>query len=401
MIDKRTPRKLNKSLDSKLRGKLDMYDALNVSVTEDGRDGDGNGGVIKPIKSNFAMNMEDEDGSVKYVLGKCIDSKYDVIYFFVHVPDNTSLDGVYAYDPNGYLPDDHDVDDVVAVYRSSSFNFDPEMFVKADITYTQQRFINGEDEYEDTPMLFFTDNKNEPKKLNILRAITNEGPSAANEATEADFILACTKTPVDPPTAEWENDTSVTGNEFLNVEGFQFAYQCVYKDSNESAISTYSDVYVPPGYLNYSPSGSSSLFSSNNALRITVPTTDMSSEVESIKILGRRGESGSWFLLSEVPKGVNYLFNNTEVNSAIPRDVQTKDYDALPYRAQAQTIIDNRLMYGNYVENRDQASISATITPKPQERPADFSVYDVTATPATVPSPHTTSSGAQNKNLGL
>ena len=399
MIDKRTPRKLNKSLDSKLRGKLDMYDALNVSVTEDGRDGDGNGGVIKPIKSNFAMNMEGEDGSVKYVLGKCIDSKYDVIYFFVHVPDNTSLDGVYAYDPNGYLPDDHDVDDVVAVYLSSSFNFDPELFVKADITYTQQRFINGDDEYEDTPMLFFTDNKNEPKKLNILRAITEEGPAATDG--ESDFILACTKTPVDPPTAVWTNDTSVTGNEFLNVEGFQFAYQCVYKDSNESAISTYSDVYIPPGYLNYSPSGSSSLFNSNNALEITVPTGDMSSEVESVKILGRRGESGSWFLLSEVDKGVTYLFNNTEVNAAIPRDVQTKDYDALPYRAQAQTIIDNRLMYGNYVENRDQASISATITPKPQERATDFAVYNVSAIPATVPSPYTTDDGAQNKNMGF
>ena len=401
MIDKRTPRKLNKSLDSKLRGKADMYDALNVSVAEDGRDGEGNGGVIKPIKSNFAMNMLDGDDSVKYVLGKCIDSKYDVIYFFVHVPDNTALDGVYAYDPNGYLPVDHDVDDIVTVYSSSSFSFDEGLFVKADITYTQQRFTADTVDYEDTPMLFFTDNKNEPKKLNILRAVTDSGPASDDAEGEADFILACTKTPIDPPTAAWENDTSVTGNEFLNIEGFQFAYQCVYKDSNESAISTYSDVYIPPGYLNYTPSGSSSLFNSNNALRITVPSTDMSSEVESVKILGRRGESGSWFLLSEVDKGVTYLFNNTEVNAAIPRDVQTKDYDALPYRAQAQTIIDNRLMYGNYVENRDQASISATITPKPQERPIDFAVYEVTATPATVPSPHTFDSGAQNKNIGF
>lgn len=401
MIDKRLPRKLNKSSDSKIRDKADMFEALNVSISEDGRQGEGNGGVIKPIKSNFAMNMLDADDNVKYVLGKCIDSKYDVIYFFVHVPDDTTLDGVYAYDPNGYLPVDHDVNDVVTIYNSASFNFDPTLFVKADITYTQQRFVDESNDYEDTPMLFFTDNKNEPKKLNILRAITNEGPAASDGATEADFILACTKTPVNPPTANWENDTSVTGNEFLNIEGFQFAYQCVYKDANESAISTYSDVFVPPGYLNYTPNGSSALFNSNNALLITVPQDDISSEVESIKILGRRGESGSWFLLSEITPGATYLFNNTEVNSAIPRDVQTKDFDALPYRAQAQTIIDNRLMYGNYVENRDQASISATITPVTAERPSDFAVYEVTASPATTPSTYTTSSGAQNKNLGF
>ena len=122
MIDKRLPRKLNKSSDSKIRDKADMFEALNVSISEDGRQGEGNGGVIKPIKSNFAMNILDADESVKYVLGKCIDSKYDVIYFFVHVPDDPTLDGVYAYDPNGYLPVDHDVNDVVTIYNSASFN---------------------------------------------------------------------------------------------------------------------------------------------------------------------------------------------------------------------------------------------------------------------------------------
>ena len=414
MIDKRLPRKLNKSADSRVRSKTDMFDAVNVSISEDNRSGDGNAGVIKPLKSNISLNVLDNDSNTKYVIGKCIDSKYDVIYFFVHNPSDTSLDGVYAYDPDGYLPIDHDVNDIVTIYTSENFGFEPDMFVKADITYTQQRFIftDGEGDeaveydYEDTPMLFFTNNKNEPKKLNILRAITGDGPNVdtagGSEAAEKDFIIACPKTPVQPPLGEWGNDTSVPGNEFLNIEGFQFAYQCVYIDQNETAISTYSDVYVPPGYLSYNGQGDTIAMDANNMVKITIPTDDISDEVKSIKVLGRRGESGSWFLLGSVTKSNPvFNFNNTEVNSAIPRDIQTKDFDSLPYRAQAQTIIDNRLMYGNYVEGRDQSNVSATITPQPEERPIDFAIYDVTAIPSVVPSPTVNGSGAQNKNMGF
>ena len=156
------------------------------------------------------------------------------------------------------------------------------------------------------------------------------------EAAELDFITACPKTPVEPPVAEWVNDTTVPGNEFMNVEGFQFAYQCVFRDSNESAISTYSDIYVPPGYLRYTPGNPSALMNGVNALNITVPAGDISGEVESVKILGRRGDRGSWFLLKEMTPAQasdgGYLFNNTEINAAIPRDIQTKDFDNLPYR---------------------------------------------------------------------
>ena len=231
MIDKRLPRKLNKALDSRLLPKSDMSDALNVSITEDSRGEGGNAGVLKPIKSNFELNFPIGENSK--VLGKCIDSKYDVVYFFCHFPDKTSKDGVYAYDPTGFLPDDHDQDDIIEIFTSSRFNFDASLFVKADMTYTQQRFLDTEKDldYEDTPMLFFTDNKNEPRKLNVLRAVTDDLSNTA-DATVDDFITACPKTPVTPITAVWANDATLPKNEFLNIEGFQFAYQGVYKDTN-------------------------------------------------------------------------------------------------------------------------------------------------------------------------
>ena len=116
-IDKKAPRKLNKSSDAKVRKADEMFDALNVSVSEDGKGGNGNGGVLKPIKSNVQLNMLDNDNYEKFVLGKCVDTKYNVVYFFVHSPNNINNDGVYAYDPDGYLPVDHDVNDIVTIYN--------------------------------------------------------------------------------------------------------------------------------------------------------------------------------------------------------------------------------------------------------------------------------------------
>ena len=401
MIDKRLPRKLNKALDSRLLPKSDMSDALNVSITEDSRGEGGNAGVLKPIKSNFELDMPNSISGNALVLGKCIDSKYDVVYFFLHFPDSTSKDGVYAYDPTGFLPDDHDQDDIIEIFTSSRFDFDESLFVKADMTYTQQRFLDADNDldYEDTPMLFFTDNKNEPRKLNVLRAVTDD-LSNTGTATVDDFITACPRTPVTPITAVWANDPALPKNEFLNIEGFQFAYQGVYKDTNETAISTYSDIYVPPGYLTYTGSSDNSLMNQNNTLELTVPVSTLSSEIDDVKILGRRGDRGSWFLLGTVANGstdVTFSFNNSTVNSAVPRDVQTKDFDALPHRAEAQTIVDNRLMYGNYVENRDdETSVAGTITPIAQLRPEDFKTYEITAIPSVVPSPH-----ENNKNIGF
>ena len=60
MIEKKRPRKLNSSKDSRVRGADEMYDALNVQVSSDydgdGSDADGNPGgnvgVLKPAYGN-------------------------------------------------------------------------------------------------------------------------------------------------------------------------------------------------------------------------------------------------------------------------------------------------------------------------------------------------------------
>ena len=49
-----------------------------------------------------------------------------------------------------------------------------------------------------------------------------------------------------------------------------------------------------PGYLRYTGQSELALLNAYNAIDIIVPDDDMSSEVDSIKIMARRGNTGSW-----------------------------------------------------------------------------------------------------------
>ena len=401
MINKVVPRKLNQSSDSKIRGKDDMFDAINVSIWGDvrGEDG-GNEGVIKPVKSNVLCDGSGafDESSDKVVLGKIIDNKYDVIYFFVYCT-SVNKSGVYAYDPTNYLSPNHQPESIFKVYTTSEFNFHPESFVKGDITYIQKKQTYGDTVYEDAPILFFTDNKNEPRKLNVLRAIYD--PLVNNYVSGSldiqDFITACPKTPTKPPTFTFVEDPTMPYSEFKNVNGFQFAYQLVYKDSNVSAMSTFSEIAVPPSYITQATLTTANL-NIHNVCRVTIPMDQISQEVDKVKIVARRGNDGAFFeIKEELPPptgGFQIDFKNDTINVAVSNDDQIKAFDNLPKRSEAQSIVDNRLFYGNYVEGFDNVQASAIITPVTRERSPDFTNYEIKIHPATCLSANLTANGA-------
>ena len=114
MIDKLFPRKLNRSLDSRLRRPEDMIDAINVVIgdefSQSGGDADstvGDVGVIKPVVSNRGIDYNSDLDSIPTerwtkILGSVSDDQLGVIYFFVWC-SFAPAQGVYAYDVRGSL----------------------------------------------------------------------------------------------------------------------------------------------------------------------------------------------------------------------------------------------------------------------------------------------------------
>lgn len=369
MIDKRLPRSLNNSADSRIRGVDEMTDALNILVTGESSNGSADGsvtgdaGVVKPINGNaVSATMEDyfSDGFTKVVIGSVADDKYGFLYFFVF-SENASETGVYRVNTNL---------NVERVFTSPYFNFPSDGFVKADVVHLNAQNV---DEDERT-ILYFTDNVNEPRKIDVNRALTVDFTSYI-ERDILDFICACPRHPVQPAECFFDFDVDSNYNNFKDKSGFQFAYQTVYYSGEESAISTYSAYAIPSSYI----TAGNTVVPSNlveNRCVIRIPRDGYSRETQYLRILTRQHSSENWFLVDQIAPDfgdyTEYNFYNERLLTAIPEYEVSKQFDNLPKRAQAQTFSENRLFYGNYVEGFDPIPTNVTISAQYAQRGQDF-----------------------------
>lgn len=249
-------------------------------------------------------------------------------------------------------------------------------------------------------MLFFTDNKNEPRSINVRRCIETDeqftgNPFGYSGQELKDFINACPRVPEKPIQFSFQNITDEDAVEFesnfKDSDGLVFAYQNVYKNGYVSSLSSFSKVAYPPAIAtlgNRTPEE----ISVSNSMLLTIPKQN--NEVRSIRILYKEGDGGVWKLIDQV--GANEDFNNTNytfvgdeetagaysfykerIYPVIPLSESSKNFDKLPAIAQSQAVSGNRLMYGNYQEGFDQVPTSSSSTVVYKDRLADLKTFDI------------------------
>ena len=377
MIDKVFPRKLNSSKDTRLHAQDEMLDAVNVTFDDNGVDfqagvttATGNFGVLKPIKGNVAVNNGDghslANGSK--VIGSCNDDRAGRIYYFVYSPV-ANQSGVYFYETSS--------NSLKKLLTSNLFNFRGNSFVDGNVVYiaNSDRAAGATDL---KPILFFTDNNTEPKKIDIQRV-----SEAGSGVDFLDFVSACPRTPLDPPVWSFQSDPSYKVSNFKGERGFQFAYQNIYKSGDVSALSTYSTLAVPSAYLNQGSISNPNFFA-ENYIAVIIPNEAFTSEVARVRVLARSGNFGSWLVVDEqdyTGGQVQVNFYNDEIYTVLPDAEAKKQFDALPKKARTQDVTNNRLFYANYVEGFDVPEVSASITHTFLERPQDFISVNLLLTP--------------------
>lgn len=340
-----TPRYLNADSDERLLSPEEMSDALNVR----GISGEeGKGFVLKTIRGNQLINHTLPTGG-NTVIGAIPVEETNKIYYFVSNSVSNSND------EHSILEYDSIANTIQEVIRDSVLNFQTTNLIQGRGMILE----NGD------TLIYFTDNLNPVRKINVQTALSGY-PSPLTE----EYIEVLKYPPVNKPTFEFD---TVTDQSINNVAGkmFQFSYRYIYDDGEVSAYSPYSDVAISDYYLQNSVYTASQIDSNNNVINITLDTG--SGICTHIEVIFREGNTGEWKRIRRIANnsGVSTLeltFDNNGNYQVADTNDTNKLFDNVPITAKAIDIIGNKLVLGNYVDgysNVEEIATSTEITVTP------------------------------------
>jgi hypothetical protein len=326
---------MNKDLDPHFLPDGQYRDALNIIVG----DSDGqyvaiegsNNGAAQNYLGNTLMNS-----ALGLTNAKCIGSlAYDasnLIYWLV-AADNA--DAIYEY--NEAL----DLTTIVLKATKATpttpslLNFNKTFYV------TGINYING--------LLFWTDNYNPPRRINIERA-KNYGVDNFTE----DDISVILAPPLDAPAIELSNtgDSNNLEDKFL-----YFAYRYKYIDNEYSALSPFSPVAFFPKQFAYDYGVSENISMTNYFNTVTLTYDRGGDNVIEVQLVYKDTRSLNAYIIDNIQtrtlsssQSQTYQFKNNKVYSILDADQVNRLFDNVPLKAKSQELIGSRLIYGNYTQ---------------------------------------------------
>ena len=349
--------RMNKVVDERLVPNGEYIDALNIRM---GSTEQSEIGVIENTKGNERLTtLRYIDGTSLSANARCIgaieDSEAETIYWFVHDPTFTvgatgKLDMIVSYNMLNNILTYHVVSIDDGDNARTTLNFSPEYLI------TGVNLIKTGN--NDEVLIFFTDNYNQPRFINNLRRYNL--PSGNIDQFTNESILVIKRPPVQSPTVALS--TSATQENFLDFRFISFAYRYRYEDGEYSAISQFSDPAFQPLPFDLSVDSNLNEGMINAFNKATITYNSGSSLVKSIELLFKDMSTSVIKVIEKLNKrdlGIpdntdrDYEFVSSKIFTVLPESELLRLYDNVPLLAKAQTIMGNRLMYGNYTEGYD------------------------------------------------
>jgi hypothetical protein len=343
---------MNKDLDERLIPEGVYIHAENVSV--DSADA-GNIGAVKNQKGNVLIGnlpaVTNRQLTNARTIGAVASEKDNLIYWLIAADE---FDGIYEYNEiSGTL---------VRVLQSnksaptsiSKLNFNKE-FVVTGINY-----VNG--------FLFWTDNYNPPRKINISRVkadVNGNGGYAVDDPRIDQDINVIMAPPLNAPKLRFENTLNPNlQDQANNMEDrfLYFSYRYKYIDNQYSSLSPFSAVaFQAKDYLvDYNSGFNKAMLNRYNIAYITLFTGN--EFVKEIQVVMRDARSLNTFIVDTIDKDnsnisdnvyTEYKFSNDKTYSVLSPEQLTRLFDNVPLLAKAQDYVGNRIMYGNYTQFYD------------------------------------------------
>ena len=350
--------RMNKVVDERLIPDGEYIDAMNVRM---GSTENSEIGVIENTKGNTALTdlMYPITGTYLSSDALCIgafsDTSTDTIYWFVHDSNFTEgdtgiLDMIVSFNVLNNILTYHvvSIDDGTGV--TTTLNFNPSNLVTA-----VDKVGN---------LLFFTDNYNAPRFIDVTKNYSL--PNSSNVDNNGDpellreSLLVIKKPPVESPTVQLINQGNE--NNYLEERFISFAYRYKYANGEYSATSQWSDIAFSPNTFEFSPESylNEGMTNRYNAAIVTFETGGPL--VVGIDLLFKQANNSIIKVIEKLDKALmgipndtyqSLTFNNSKIFTILPDSEILRLYDNVPRFAKAQTIMGNRLMYGNYVDGYD------------------------------------------------
>lgn len=318
--------------------------ALNVRALSSEDD---NIGAIELVKGNTLVQFALPIG-VNRVIGSYDYKAYNKCYYFIY---NSFLNhSILEYTPSSNT--------IKTVLTNSVLNFNTDYLITG---------INVVELDSDNHLLYWTDDYNEPRKINIekgiLHSLGDYVNGYANPFLES-FIFRVKDPPSCQPECVYGNDSTKNIN-LLDNKLFQFKTAFIYDDFEKSATSPISKIPFPSLVCGNNP-----IPYFNNKIDVTFDTG--STIVKKIIVYGREGNTGDFFKIDELDKeklsiasnaAYTFSFYNDKVYNTEDINFSIKLFDNVPLKSKAQEIIEgSRIVDGNILEGYDPVSVDASLS---------------------------------------
>jgi hypothetical protein len=334
--------RMNKSVDERLLPDGEYIDALNIRL---GSTELSEVGAVENSKGNVQLTTLKYKtvalSSSAVCIGAFDDSAEETMYWFVHDP-NHSYGGVV---------------DMIVSFNTQTQQLTYHVITTALLNFNPTYLVNGVNKIDD--LLFFTDDYNPPRKINVTRGYAQPDGSNVDQIIELD-ISVIKPQPMNSP--ELTLQANQANDNFMEDTFLCFAYRYKYKDGEYSAISQFSDpAFIPSDFALERRSFTNG--GMENAINNVVVEFNTGSEnVIAIDVVFKEMDSNTIWVAKKLNKATHgYQNNSTESLVFSNGDIYTilsdgeilRLYDNVPRLARAQTIMGNRIMYGNYLEGYD------------------------------------------------
>jgi len=341
--------KMNRDLDDRIVPPGEYREALNINI---GQSEGSDVGAVENLLGNELVAQSGLSGDAKCI-GSFGDGGSEKIYYFVttnsiYNETNTGNHGIYEYNQK--------TKQLTALIISQQLNFHTNYPITG---------INLVDD-----LLFWTDNRNYPRKINVVTA-TNDVSYYTAPADIDNLISVCKFAPYESATLVAATRESTISSTFMEDKLIRFSYRWQFDDNEYSTLAPFSPILF--SRLNETDSISSSLsnfgeietfVNAINQVQLQIPTPT-GYGIKNVELIYKESGSGTLYVVDDqevtTEPFINFTYASTDPFRTLPGDQLTRVYDAVPRKAKSQEVGGGRLVYGNFLQNYNIPSIAFSV----------------------------------------